>query len=130
MIEGFLAVRRADYSSHYSLEALEPVLSYLRRQGLVPTAVVAVPSSPVEVLMVRYGEYLEERGLSVPVARAYSHWVTPFVEDRTDAEGQVSFADLTAGDVARVLDSATACDDAEDDADDSVRTAVLSAFSA
>lgn len=104
VIEGFLAVRRADYSSHYSLEALEPVLSYLRRQGLVPTAVFAVPSSPVEVLMVRYGEYLtEERGLSVPVARAYSHWVTPFVEDRTDAKGQVSFADLTAGDVARFL---------------------------
>src|SRR6478672_7630637 len=36
VIERFLAVRRADYSSHYSLEALEPVLSYLRRYGLVP----------------------------------------------------------------------------------------------
>jgi site-specific recombinase XerD len=104
VIERFLAVRRADYSSHYSLEALEPVLSYLRRQGLVPTVVVPAPSSPVEVLMACYEEYLTgERGLSVPVARAYSHWVTPFVEDRTDAEGEVGFADMTAGDVVRFL---------------------------
>lgn len=104
VIERFLAARRADYSSHYSLEALEPVLGYLRRQGLVPTAAVPVPSSPVKVLIQRYGEYLtDERGLSAPVVRAYSHWVTPFVEDRTDAEGQVSLMDLTAGDVARFL---------------------------
>lgn len=55
--------------------------------------------------MARYREYLtDERGLSSPVARAYSHWVTPFVEDRIDeAGGNVGLAELTAGDVARFL---------------------------
>ncbi|HZW42808.1 MAG TPA: tyrosine-type recombinase/integrase [Dermatophilaceae bacterium] len=104
VIERFLAARRGSYTSHYSLEALEPTLGYLRREGVAPAAVVPAPSSPGEVLMGRYGEYLtEERGLSAPVARAYSHWVTPFVEDRTDGEGQVRFAELTAGDVAGFL---------------------------
>lgn len=104
VIERFLAARRADYTSHYSLEAMEPILGYLRREGLVPAAVVPAPSSPVEVLMARYGEYLiNERGLSVPVACAYSHWVAGFVEDRTDDEGEVRFADMTAGDIAGFL---------------------------
>jgi len=104
VIEQFLATRRADYTSLYSLEALEPVLGYLRRGGQVPTAAVPTPSSPVEALMARYGEYLtHERGLSAPVARAYSHWVTPFVDDMSDAEGAVDFADMAAGDVARFL---------------------------
>ena len=104
VIEQFLAVRRADYTSHYSLEALEPVLGYLRRGGQVPPAAVPTPSSPVEVLMASYGKYLtHERGLSAPVAEAYSHWVTPFVDDMSDAEGAVEFADMAAGDVARFL---------------------------
>jgi integrase/recombinase XerD len=36
VIERFLAARRAAYTSHYSLQALDPVLDYLRREGLVP----------------------------------------------------------------------------------------------
>lgn len=104
VIERFLAARRVSYTSHYSLRALGPVLGYLRRRGVVPATVVPEPSSPTEVLLARYRQYLtDERGLSGPVAKAYSHWVTPFVEDRTDAEGQVGFAKLTAGDVARFL---------------------------
>jgi integrase/recombinase XerD len=104
VIERFLAVRRVDYTSHHSLQALEPMLGYLRREGVTPAAVVPEPSSPAEVLLARYRRHLAEgRGLSDPVAHAYSHWVTPFVEDRTAAEGQVEFAELTAGDVARFL---------------------------
>lgn len=104
VIERFLAVRRADYSSHYSVKALEPVLGYLRRQGRIPAAAVPAPSSPGEVLMGRYGEYLTvQRGLSIPVARAYSHWVTPFVEDMADEGGAVELADMTAADVALFL---------------------------
>ena len=70
----------------------------------MPATVVPEPSSPTEVLLARYRQYLtDERGLGGPVAKAYSNWVTPFVEDRTDAEGHVGFAELTAGDVARFL---------------------------
>ena len=104
VIERFLAVRRVGYTSHYSLQALGPTLGYLRRQGVVPAAVAPAPSSPTEVLLARYRQYLTgERGLSGPVAHAYSHWITPFVEDRTDAAGEVGFAELSAGDVARFL---------------------------
>ncbi len=104
LIERFLADRRVSHTKHYSLRAVGPVLGYLRCRGVVPAAVVEEPSSPTEVLLDWYRRYLtDERGLSEPVAKAYSHWVTPFVEDRTDAEGQVEFADLTAADVARFL---------------------------
>ena len=104
VIERFLAARRLGYTSHYSLQALGPVLGYLRRQGMVPSTVVPEPSSPTELLLARYRQHLtDERGLSGPVARAYSHWVTPFVETKTDTEGQVGFAELTAGDVAQFL---------------------------
>lgn len=104
VLERFLAARRLSHTSHYSLQALGPVLGYLRRQGVVSAQATPEPSSPAEVLLARYRQYLtDERRLSGPVAKAYSHWVTPFVADRTDAEGQVGFAELTAGDVARFL---------------------------
>src|SRR3954453_4481860 len=104
VIERFLAARRVSYTSHYSLQALGPVLGYLRRHGVVPTAIAPAPSSPVEVLLARYHQFLTvDRGLSDPVAGAYAHWVTGFVQDRTIGGGQVGFAELTAGDVARFL---------------------------
>lgn len=103
-IERFLAQRRANYTSHYSVQALGPVLGYLRGQGVVPQIVEPAPMSPAELLMARYRDYLiDDRGLSAPVARAYSHWVSPFVEDRTNGEGQVGLAELTAPDVAQFL---------------------------
>lgn len=103
-IERFLAQRRANYTSHHSLQALGPILGYLRRQGVVPSAVEPAPTSPAELLLARFRDYLiEDRGLSGAVARAYSHWVTPFVEDGTNAEGQVRLAELTARDVAQFL---------------------------
>lgn len=104
VIERFLAQRRANYTSHYSVQALGPVLGYLRGQGVVPQIVEPAPMSPAELLMARYRDYLiDDRGLSASVARAYSHWVSPFVEDRTNGEGQVGLAELTARDVSQFL---------------------------
>jgi integrase/recombinase XerD len=104
VIERFMAARRASYTSHYSPRALGPVLGYLRRLGVAPAAVAPAPSSPAGVLLARYRQYLtDQRGLSGPVARAYAHRVASFVEDRTDAEGNVGLAELTAGDVASFL---------------------------
>ena len=34
VIERFLTARRRDYSNHYSMQALEPLLAYLRRVGV------------------------------------------------------------------------------------------------
>lgn len=104
VIDRFLAVRRLSSSSHYSLQALEPVLSYLRREGLAPAQAVATPASPAEALLARYRQYLlDDRGLSSPVALAYSHWITPFVQDVTGTERHGGLAGLTAVDVARFL---------------------------
>lgn len=104
VIERFLAQRRAAHTHQYSLQALGPVLNYLRRQGVAPAAVAPAPTSPSEVLLARYRDYLiVDRGLSEPVALAYSHWVTPFINERTDADGHVGFAELSARDVAGFL---------------------------
>lgn len=104
VLEDFLVARRAIYTSAFSLRALGPVLGYLRRHGVSPAAVSPAPTSPVELLLARYREYLTgERGLSSPVAQAYSHWVTPFVADNLDADGNVGFATVTAGGLTRFL---------------------------
>jgi integrase/recombinase XerD len=104
VIERFLAARRAAYTSHYSLQALNPVLGYLRREGLVPVEPVPMLSSPIETVLARYRRYLiEDRGLSSPVTDAYSHWVTPFVQDVTGTETAAGLVGLTAVDVTEFL---------------------------
>lgn len=104
VIDRFLAVRRATYAHHYSGQALRPVLAYLRREGVVPAVQAAsAASSPVELLLVRYRRYLVvDRGLTGPVADAYTHWVTPFVRDVAGTE-PAAIGNLAAVDVAGFL---------------------------
>lgn len=104
VLDRFLAARRDRYDRAHSLRALGPLLGYLRGLGVAPDAAEPEPISPAEVLLARYRDYLTcERGLSGPVARAYSHWVSPFVADNTDADGNLVFQALTAGDFTRFL---------------------------
>ena len=103
VIERFLATRRRDYSSHYSMQALEPLLGYLRRVGVAPEPVPPEPCSGGERLLARFGDYLTvERGLTEPVVLAYQHWVRPFVEQVGDGE-ESDLRDLGAVDVQRFL---------------------------
>ena len=70
VIERFLAARRRDYSNHYSLQALAPLLEYLRRVESAPEPVAPEPCSGAGRLLARFGDYLSvERGLSAPVVR-------------------------------------------------------------
>jgi integrase/recombinase XerD len=63
-----------------------------------------MPSSPIETMLARYRRYLtDDRGLSGPVAAAYSHWVTPFVQDVTGTESAKGLESLTAVDVTKFL---------------------------
>lgn len=104
VLESFLAVRRGEHTSHYSMRALRPILVFLRGEGLVPPEPVPALASAIEMLMSRYRTYLvDDRGLSGPVADAYAHWVAPFVRDRHGADGSSPFAGLRAEDVARFL---------------------------
>lgn len=103
VIEWFLATRRRDYSSHYSMQALGPLLGYLRRAGLAPEPVPPEACSGGDRLLARFGEHLRvERGMSEPVVLAYQHWVRPFVEQVVDVE-ELDLRDLGAVDVQRFL---------------------------
>lgn len=104
VIDRFLAVRRAKYVGHYSVQALRPILEYLRREGLVPPdQLPPAPATPVEELLTGYRRYLvADRGLTIPVADAYTRWVMPFVRDVARGESAV-IGNLTAVDVAGFL---------------------------
>ena len=104
VIERFLATRRHDYSSHYSMQALEPLLEYLRRVGATPEPVASEACSGVERLLARFGDYLSvERGLSAPVVQAYTRWVRPFVEQLVGVGEEPDLGNLGAVDVQRFL---------------------------
>ena len=104
VIERFLTARRRDYSNHYSMQALEPLLAYLRRVGAAPEPVAPEPCSGGERLLARFGDYLSvERGLTAPVIEAYTRWVRPFVEQVVGAGQEPDLGDLGAVDVQRFL---------------------------
>jgi integrase/recombinase XerD len=104
VIERFLAARRRDYSSHYSLQALAPLLEYLRRVGAAPEPVASEPCSGSERLLARFGDYLSvERGLTAPVVEAYTRWVRPFVEEIVGVGQESDLGGLAAVDVRRYL---------------------------
>jgi integrase/recombinase XerD len=104
VIERFLTTRRRDYSCLYSMQALAPLLEYLRRTRLAPEPVLPEPSSGRDRLLTRFGDYLRvERGLTAPVVRAYTHWVRPFVEQVVDVDQGPDLGTLGAADVQRFL---------------------------
>jgi site-specific recombinase XerD len=104
VIERFLAARRRDYSSHYSLQALAPLLEYLRRVGAAPEPVASEPCSGSERLLAWFGDYLSvERGLTAPVVQAYTRWVRPFVEEIVGVGQESDLGGLAAVDVRRYL---------------------------
>jgi hypothetical protein len=45
VVERFLTARRRDYRNCYSMQALEPLLAYLRRVGAAPDPVVPAPTA-------------------------------------------------------------------------------------
>lgn len=99
-VERFLVARgAAGYTTYLSPKALAPLLSYLRKLGVVPLEDAPV-LSPVEVVLARYSNYLVgERGLALGTVRGYVDMVRPFVLTRLDGGGEVDFAGLTAADV-------------------------------
>lgn len=104
VIDRFLLDRRRSYSNHYSHSALSPILGYLRRVGAAPEALVVPATAAPEKLLERFSRHLTaERALTLPVVRAYCHWVGPFVETVCCAGGAAVREDLTSGDVTRFL---------------------------
>lgn len=104
VVEAFLAARRAaGYTRFRSVDALVPLLGYLRGLGVTPRAPVVVAVGPVEVLLERYRRYLFlERGLAGETVRGYVKMVRPFLAGRAGSGG-LDLEHLRAGDVSAFL---------------------------
>jgi len=104
VIAEFLVERRRDHSHLYSLQALGPMLGYLRRTGLAPAAEASVPVGAVEELLARFRAYLLiERSVTVAVADAYVRCVRPYVQAVAATDPRLTFAHVDAAQVSRFL---------------------------
>ena len=100
IIDRFLEVRRRTHTALYSPKALMPGLEYLRTLGVVPEGPQPSASTPVEVVLARFREYLRvERGVLESTAEAYARRVRPFLEDRVRG-GALELETLSARDVS------------------------------
>jgi site-specific recombinase XerD len=103
VVDAFLVARRACYRSLRSAKALEPLLSYLRRLGVVSAVTVDSVSGPVDVLIERFRSYLlDERGLTIATARGYVDLIRPFVAACVRVTG-ADLAALTPGEVTSFM---------------------------
>lgn len=100
-IEAFLAARRrAGCTQWRSLVGLQPMLSYLRAAGSVPTPAATIDMSPAGRLIDTYRRYLvEERGLVARTVEAYVSVARRFVAAHGSAE-RLELDTLVAADVA------------------------------
>ncbi|MEK7754990.1 MAG: site-specific integrase [Acidobacteriota bacterium] len=97
-VEEFLGARRlAGYTSWRTERGLRPLLVYLRRMDVAPTAVSRVPDTPLDRLLEGYGDYLaQERGVMADTVGQYGEVARLFLSGKSDAEG-VDLAGLDAG---------------------------------
>jgi len=103
VVDAYFAGRRsAGYTGHVTGRALRPLLSYLRRLGVIPPPTPAPAASPQDRLLGRYRDYLlVERGLTVTTADLNVRMVGPFLAGRAEAtDGCLDLEDLTAREVA------------------------------
>lgn len=97
-------MRRTRHSNQYSVNALAPILEYLRQIGAIPQAQSWKPVSAVDVLLEEFGGYLAgQRSLTAPVVAAYQHWVRPFVAKVICRGGVNRAGELTGAEVADFL---------------------------
>jgi integrase/recombinase XerD len=99
-IEEFLAARRKTHRYLYTIKALAPGLTFLRRVGAIPEVVAVANGSEVETLERRFRNYLlVERGLAEVSADTYVVRARPFLTDRA-RHGRMDLTALTAADVS------------------------------
>jgi integrase/recombinase XerD len=101
-VDRYFAERRAaGYYNERTPRALRPLMSYLRRLGVVPPEPPRTPTGPLEVLLSQYHDYLlVERGLVASTAALDVRLARPFLATRMGADGQLDLAGLSAGEVA------------------------------
>jgi integrase/recombinase XerD len=104
----FAARRSAGYANERTIEALGPLLGYLRRLGAAPLP-PAEPATETSLLLDRFAAYLAaERGLAPTTVALNVRLARPFLQQRAlERDGHLGLDQLTAGEVrAFVLDQA------------------------
>ena len=84
VVDAYFAERRAaGYVGHVTGRALQPLLGYLQRLGVVSVPAPEVPASPEGRLLASYRDYLTtERGLAAATVELNVRMVRPFLLDR------------------------------------------------
>jgi site-specific recombinase XerD len=100
-VDAYFAERRAlGYVNSVTGRSLRPLLDYLRRLGVAPPVTPAAPTTPVEVLLVQYRDYLSvERGLATTTVELNVRLVRPFLLGLARTEGRLDLGGLDAGEV-------------------------------
>jgi site-specific recombinase XerD len=100
-VDAYFAERRAlGYVNSVTGRSLRPLLDYLRCLGVAPPVTPAVPTTPVEVLLVQYRDYLSvERGLATTTVELNVRLVRPFLLGLARTEGCLDLGGLDAGEV-------------------------------
>jgi len=102
VVDAYFAERRAaGYVGHVTGRALQPLLGYLQRLGVVSVPAPEVPASPEGRLLASYRDYLiTERGLAAATVELNVRMVRPFLLDRLRVRnGRLDLEQLTAGEV-------------------------------
>jgi integrase/recombinase XerD len=102
--EKFLHIRRTDGRSHlFSSRAVAPLLSFLRRIGVLAEPVEVVARTPAEALLEEFRDYLvRERGLVEGSVRLYANVGRLFLVERLEPTRR-DVEHLTAGDVKQFV---------------------------
>jgi len=76
--------RRRGLKGYRTAQALQPLLGYLRRIGVVPPPATRTFHTPVDRLLSEYAEYLaRERGLAASTIRGYTDFARRFVAEQS-----------------------------------------------
>jgi len=96
----FAARRSAGYANERTVEALGPLLGYLRRLGAVPLP-PAEPATEASLLLDRFAAYLaSERGLAPTTVALNARLARPFLQQRAlERGGRLDLEQLTAAEV-------------------------------
>lgn len=100
VVDEFLADRRAEgYTMWLSTKAVAPLLTFLRRAGVVPDAVVHAPVTALDGMLEEFAEYLRsERGLTDGTIYNYVNVSRMFLSVQARVDGSF-WSDLSAQDV-------------------------------
>jgi site-specific recombinase XerD len=104
----FLRSRRAaGYATLLSMEAMQPIIGYLRGLGAAPPPAVNIVTGPVEVMLERYRRYMAtERAVLNSTANRYVCAVRPFFDKRVSPDNFVlKLNHLTAADIISFVTS-------------------------